>query len=79
MFNEQLENAGFRSQNAKYEPAECSLAGLFQPYKERVYPINVAWKLNHKDIKREDFKYMTPYFTKSDVAGDYPKYWPRIL
>ena len=52
LFNEQLENVGFRRQNAKYEPAECSLAGLFQPYKERVYPINVAWKLNHKDIKR---------------------------
>ncbi len=79
LFNNQLENAGFRSQNAQYEPAECSLAGLFQPYKQKVYPINVAWKLNHKNITREDFKYMTPYFTKSDVAGDYPKYWPRIL
>ena len=78
LFNKQLENAGFRSQNAKYEPAECSLAGLFQPYKQKVYPINVAWKLNHKNITREDFKHMVPYFTKSDVAGDYPKYWPRI-
>ena len=29
LFNNQLENAGFRYQNAKYEPAECSLAGLF--------------------------------------------------
>ncbi len=79
VFNNQLENAGFRSQNAQYEPAECSLAGLFQPYKQKVYPINVAWKLNHKNITKQDFKYMTPYFTKSDVAGDYPKYWPRIL
>ena len=52
LFNKQLENAGFRSQNAKYEPAECSLAGLFQPYKQKVYPINVAWKLNHKNIIR---------------------------
>lgn len=78
LFKNQLENAGFRFQNAKYEPAECSLAGLFQPYKQKVYPINVAWKLNHKNITREDFKHMVPYFTKSDVAGDYPKYWPRI-
>ena len=79
LFNKQLANAGFKNQNAQYEPPECSLAGLFQPYKQKVYPINVAWKLNHENISREDFKYMTPYFTKSDVAGDYPKYWPRIL
>ena len=35
--------------------------------------------VNHKNISKEDFQYMNPYFTKSDVAGDYPKYWPRIL
>ena len=79
LLNKQLQNVGFRMQNAQYEPVECSLAGLFQPYKEKVYPINVAWKLNHKNISKEDFQYMNPYFTKSDVAGDHPKYWPRIL
>jgi len=78
LFDKQLKHSGFKLQDAQYEPSECSLAGLFQPYKERVYPINVAWKLNHKKIKKEDFKNMNAYFTKSDVAGDYPKYWPRI-
>ena len=50
------------------------ISRAFQPYKQKVYPINVAWKLNHKNITREDFKHMVPYFTKSDVAGDYPKH-----
>jgi len=79
LFDKQLKNIGFKKQSAQYEPPECSLAGLFQPYKLRVYPINVAWKFSLDKKLIENFDKVNTYFTKSDVAGDYPKYWPKIL
>ena len=74
-----IKRVGFKIQSENYLPNECSVAGLFQPYIQKVHPINVAWKIQNKEILDLAYKNPITYFVKSDVAGDYPKYWPKIL
>lgn len=76
MFDNQMTELGFRKQSHDYKPYECSLAGLFQPFKLSPDTINVAWKVNG-DVRNNPR--MLNYFVKSDVAGDHPKFWPMPL
>tara|TARA_A100001015_G_scaffold185959_1_gene206901 strand:- start:888 stop:1625 length:738 start_codon:yes stop_codon:yes gene_type:complete len=79
LFDSLIKKIGFKIQSENYLPNECSLAGLFQPYLQKVHPINVAWKIKNKEILDLVCEDPITYFVKSDVAGDYPKYWPKIL
>ena len=77
LYNNLLKKSGFLMQTPSYEPSECSLAGLFQPFKLIVDPINVAWSFTSE--KKYNIKNINTYFTKTDVAGDYSKFWPKII
>lgn len=67
---------GFKEQGADYRPAICGLAGLFQPFRYKPAPINAAWRVKLEDYPGLSLDARDTYIVKSDVAGDYPKFWP---
>lgn len=79
LFDKQMKFTNFKTQSIDYKPAECSLAGLFQPFELEPYPINLAFKISFNNQSDLSFTPLETYFCKTDVAGDYPKYWPKLL
>ncbi|UOF91398.1 GNAT family N-acetyltransferase [Fodinisporobacter ferrooxydans] len=71
-----LFEAGFRKQEADYLPDICSLAGLFQPFRYRVTPINFVWKVKQSGKEPIQIDPNDTYFVKSDCDMDRPNIWP---
>lgn len=71
-----LESVGFKKQNADYTPALQSLAGLFQPFRYKVNPINFTWKIQNKKNDMTIMDRNDIYFVKSDCDMDRPNIWP---
>ncbi|MBD8840706.1 GNAT family N-acetyltransferase [Paenibacillus sp. FSL K6-4396] len=69
-----LLKVGFRLQNADYTPTECGIAGLFQPFRNLVNPINLVWKCNNDTENSIDIN--DTYLVKSDGDMDRPNIWP---
>lgn len=72
-----LLGVGFNIQHIDYTPDECGLAGLFQPFRYRVSPINLVWKIKstHGNVERIDVN--DTYFVKSDGDMDRPNALPK--
>ncbi len=71
-----LANVGFRLQNPDFTPDENGLAGLFQPFRHRVNPINFVWKTRDSQGKATSVAIDDTYFVKSDGDMDRPNIWP---
>ncbi len=71
-----LTHAGFRLQNPDYTPDENGLAGLFQPFRHRVNPINFVWKTRDVQGQATSISINDTYFVKSDCDMDRPNIWP---
>lgn len=67
-----LERAGFRLQDENYTPAECSLAGRFQPLQLRAKPINFLWRIRDEKGSLIRIAADDAYFVKSDCDMDRP-------
>lgn len=70
-----LFRVGFCKQFRDFTPDAYSLAGLFQPLRYKVNPINFTWKIN-KDNSIVDVRVDDTYFVKSDADMDRPNIWP---
>lgn len=68
--------AGFRLQNPDFTPDENGLAGLFQPFRHRVSPINFVWKIKGGQGQAAPIAIDDTYFVKSDCDMDRPNIWP---
>lgn len=71
-----LLKVGFRKQNYDYTPALNGLAGLFQPFRYKVNPINFTWKVRNELGETLNFDINDTYFVKSDCDMDRPNIWP---
>ncbi|MCL9662464.1 GNAT family N-acetyltransferase [Paenibacillus hunanensis] len=71
-----LNDVGFRLQNPDFTPDENGLAGLFQPFRHRVNPINFVWKTRDSQGKATSVAIDDTYFVKSDGDMDRPNIWP---
>ncbi|MMZ66913.1 hypothetical protein D1872_294470 [compost metagenome] len=71
-----LESIGFKKQNIDYTPKECGLAGLFQPFRYRVNPINFVWKIKKNEGYFQNTEVNDIYLVKTDGDMDRPNIWP---
>ncbi|WP_179030817.1 GNAT family N-acetyltransferase [Paenibacillus kribbensis] len=71
-----LESIGFKKQNIDYTPEECGLAGLFQPFRYRVNPINFVWKMKSNEDGFKNMEVNDIYLVKTDGDMDRPNIWP---
>jgi hypothetical protein len=73
-----LNSVGFKRQNADYTPELQSLAGLFQPFRYKVNPINFTWKIRNLTNGSSSIERRDVYFVKSDCDMDRPNIWPSV-
>lgn len=71
-----LHHSGFRIQYEDYTPDENGLAGLFQPFRYHVNPINMVWKTKNANGEPIQIELEDTYFVKSDGDMDRPNIWP---